>query len=123
MVQQQRALEATADLAFGKCLHSVFGVELERGVAAHPWGGATPAALSRGRRSATLDDATAVDVFEHVRDDLAEVLACADAPKSRLARHKPLLEHLFRAFPRPPAAVRCAAPRAHLPWCTCSLRG
>ena len=104
LVRTQRTLERTAASAIAKCLHSVFGVELQPGIAQAAWGGVGAATAARGR----MDAATALVVFAHVRDEVCDALAGGDGSAIKLQRHQPLLQQLLQAFPRPPAAVRAS---------------
>jgi hypothetical protein len=113
LARAQRDLEDIAATAFAKCLYSIFGVELEKGIGEAEWGGASAVKAQRS----SLDTTTAVEVFVHVKEELQEMLQ-GEGARSRLARHRPLLEHLRRSFPRPPPAVRCP----HLPATCISAR-
>jgi hypothetical protein len=101
LARAQRDLEEVAATACAKCLHTIFGVELQKGIAEHPWGGV---GASKAARS-SMDAADAAVVFAHVRDEVAELLEAGEAGRSRLLRHKALLDQLYHAFPRPPAQV------------------
>jgi hypothetical protein len=89
-----------------KCLYTIFGVELERGVSGNDWGGIA----ARVERS-SMDTETAIQVFRHVAGELQEALewqgddTTARNSSKTFFRHRALLEQLLRAFPRPPVQV------------------
>jgi hypothetical protein len=100
------------ELATAKCLYTIFGVELERGISDNDWGGIAAARVERS----SMDTNTAIQVFRHVAGELREALewqgdeTSARNPSKCLVRHRALLERLLRAFPRPPAQV-CSVDR------------
>jgi hypothetical protein len=115
LLRAQRALEALAITASTKCLYSVYGYELKKDIAEDPWGGI--AATSAPRSNMSPD--TALDIFWHVKDEVMDLLEAGSAGRSKLARHRPLLEQLHKAFPQPQPQVckltlnRCSSLLAH----------
>lgn len=131
---KQSELEDVCTTAFAKCLYMVFGVELDREAVADAWGGMASAKVARSQ----LDSSTALDIFSFVGDDIADVLHSVAPCRSKLLRHKSIIEQLLKAFPHPPDEVRRlalhpsgAAPSAvglspsphqlHVVWCVCWL--
>jgi len=98
---KQVLLEELCTTAFAKCLYMVFGVELDREAAAEEWGGMASAKVQRSQ----LDSSTALDIFSFVGDDIEEVLDAVAPCRSKLLRHRSILEQLFKAFPHPPNEV------------------
>lgn len=102
LAAKQAELEEVCTTAFAKSLYMVFGVELDREAAADAWGGMASAKVARSQ----LDSSTALDIFSFVGYEIQEVLDAVTPCRSKLLRHKSILEQLLKAFPHPPDEVR-----------------